>query len=102
MTDAIAAAGSPPGRYTIGGVPAELGDDGRVSLPGTPYLAGSSLTMDRAIAQHRALHRPADRSGDADGVDDSRGVSRHLDAAGTVTADWDRDAACELTRRGHA
>ena len=24
--------------------------DGRVSLPGTPYLAGSSLTLDRAIA----------------------------------------------------
>ena len=26
-----------------------LGEDGRVSLPGTPYLAGSSLTMDRAV-----------------------------------------------------
>ena len=27
----------------------ELGEDGRVSLPGTPYLAGSALTMDQAI-----------------------------------------------------
>src|SRR5262245_54109871 len=50
VTDAIAAAGCPPGRYTIGGVDCDLGRDGRVSLPGTPYLAGSSLTMDRAVA----------------------------------------------------
>jgi hypothetical protein len=50
VTDAIAAAGCAPGRYTIGGVGCELGADGRVSLPGTPYLAGSSLTLDRAIA----------------------------------------------------
>jgi N-acetylglucosamine-6-phosphate deacetylase len=50
VTDAVAAAASAPGRYTIGSVDCELGEDGRVSLPGTPYLAGSSLTLDRAIA----------------------------------------------------
>lgn len=50
VTDAIAAAGCEPGGYTIGGVRTELGADGRVSLAGTPYLAGSSLTLDRAIA----------------------------------------------------
>jgi N-acetylglucosamine-6-phosphate deacetylase len=50
VTDAVAAAASAPGRYTLGAVDCELGDDGRVSLPGTPYLAGSSLTLDRAIA----------------------------------------------------
>ena len=50
VTDAIAAAGCPPGRYTIGSVDCELGADGRVSLTGTPYMAGSALTMDRAIA----------------------------------------------------
>jgi len=50
VTDAVAAAASAPGRYTVGGVQCELGEDGRVSLPGTPYLAGSSLTLDRAIA----------------------------------------------------
>jgi N-acetylglucosamine-6-phosphate deacetylase len=49
ITDAMAAAGARPGTYAIGGVRAELGEDGRVSLPGTPYLAGSSLTMDRAV-----------------------------------------------------
>jgi N-acetylglucosamine-6-phosphate deacetylase len=50
VTDAVSAAGSPPGRYTIGGVDSELDAGGRVSLPGTPYLAGSALTLDRAIA----------------------------------------------------
>lgn len=50
ITDAIAAAASAPGRYTIGDVECHLDRTGRVSLPGTPYLAGSALTMDRAIA----------------------------------------------------
>jgi N-acetylglucosamine-6-phosphate deacetylase len=50
ITDAMAAAASAPGAYTIGGVAAELDAHGRVSLPGTPYLAGSSLTMNRAVA----------------------------------------------------
>lgn len=48
-TDAMAAAGAPPGRYRIGEVLAEVGSDGYVRLPGTPYLAGSALTMDRAV-----------------------------------------------------
>jgi N-acetylglucosamine-6-phosphate deacetylase len=50
VTDAVAAAGCAPGTYTIGGVTSQLTADGRVSLPGTPYLAGSALTLDRAIA----------------------------------------------------
>lgn len=50
VTDAVAAAGSTPGRYTLGAVECELDADGRVSAPGSPYLAGSSLTLDRAIA----------------------------------------------------
>jgi N-acetylglucosamine-6-phosphate deacetylase len=49
ITDAIAAAGCAPGTYTIGGVDCVLAADGRVSLPGTPYLAGSSLTLGRAV-----------------------------------------------------
>ena len=49
VTDAIAAAGCPPGPFRLGEVDCVLGDDGRVSLPGTPYLAGSALTMDKAV-----------------------------------------------------
>jgi N-acetylglucosamine-6-phosphate deacetylase len=50
ITDAGAAAGCPPGTYTIGGATCVLGADGRVSLPGTPYLAGSALRLNDAIA----------------------------------------------------
>lgn len=49
VTDAMAAAAAPPGRYRLGEVLAEVGPDGYVRLPGTPYLAGSALTMDRAV-----------------------------------------------------
>jgi N-acetylglucosamine-6-phosphate deacetylase len=50
VTDATAAAGCAPGTYTMGGVRCELAEDGRVASPGSAYLAGSSLTLDRAIA----------------------------------------------------
>jgi N-acetylglucosamine-6-phosphate deacetylase len=50
VTDAVAAAGSPPGRYRLGEAEVEHGESGRVSLPGTAHLAGSALTMDRAVA----------------------------------------------------
>jgi len=50
VTDATSAAACGPGRYSIGDVVCESREDGRVSLPGTPYLAGSSLTLDRAVA----------------------------------------------------
>lgn len=49
VTDAMAAAAAPPGKYRLGEVLAEVGPDGYVRLPGTPYLAGSALTMDRAV-----------------------------------------------------
>ncbi len=49
VTDAMAAAAAPPGNYRLGEVLAEVGPDGYVRLPGTPYLAGSALTMDRAV-----------------------------------------------------
>jgi N-acetylglucosamine-6-phosphate deacetylase len=49
-TDSMAGAGAPPGRYTIGEVEVEIKEgDGSARLPGTPYLAGSTLTMDRAV-----------------------------------------------------
>lgn len=49
ITDATAAAAAPPGRYTLGNLAVEAGADGVLRLPGTPYLAGSTLTMDRAV-----------------------------------------------------
>src|SRR5262245_15879785 len=51
VTDAIAAAGKPAGRYRLGNVEVEVTPTRRVNLPGTPYLAGSVLEMHEAIAK---------------------------------------------------
>ena len=48
-TDSMAGAGAPPGLYTIGDLEVEVGPDRTARLPGTPYLAGSTLAMDRAV-----------------------------------------------------
>jgi N-acetylglucosamine-6-phosphate deacetylase len=51
VTDAIAAAGKPAGRYRLGNVEVEVTTARRVNLPGTPYLAGSVLEMHEAVAK---------------------------------------------------
>ncbi|MDE2642872.1 MAG: N-acetylglucosamine-6-phosphate deacetylase, partial [Verrucomicrobiota bacterium] len=43
-TDAMAAAGAPPGKYRLGQLELEVGPEQIVRLPGTPNLAGSALT----------------------------------------------------------
>ncbi|HEY7288120.1 MAG TPA: amidohydrolase family protein [Vicinamibacterales bacterium] len=103
VTDAISAAGCsatcPPKleerrrkasaerRFTIGDVVCELAADGRVSLPGTPYLAGSSLTLDRAIANTvRATGLPIETV-----VPMATAIPAGclgMTPAGTVVADW--------------
>lgn len=50
VTDAIAAAGCAPGLFELGGVTVELDANGRVAEPGKPWLAGSSLAMNNAVA----------------------------------------------------
>ena len=49
-TDAMAAAGAPPGRYSIGKSRVDCGRDGIVRFPGTDYFAGSSLTLEKGVA----------------------------------------------------
>jgi N-acetylglucosamine-6-phosphate deacetylase len=90
VTDAVAAAACAPGRYAIGGVACELDEDGRVSLPGTPYLAGSGLTMDRAITNTvRFTGLPLE---DVIPMASTRPAEYLATAtAGTVVADWDRN-----------
>ena len=51
VSDAIGAAGQPPGRYRLGQVEVEVTPTRRVCLPGTPYLAGSVLEMHEALAK---------------------------------------------------
>jgi N-acetylglucosamine-6-phosphate deacetylase len=48
-TDCMAAAGAPPGRYTMHHHTLDVGTDGIVHLPGDKRFAGSSLTLDRGI-----------------------------------------------------
>jgi N-acetylglucosamine-6-phosphate deacetylase len=49
VTDAVAAAAASAGPYTLGDLEIEVSEDRVVRLPGTPYLAGSALTIDDAI-----------------------------------------------------
>jgi N-acetylglucosamine-6-phosphate deacetylase len=90
VTDAMAAAGCGPGSYRIGEVEVVVDQTRRVSLSGTPYLAGSVLTMPEAVANTvrftglpleevlpMATSIPADFLG--------------IPAAGMVTAEWDPD-----------
>ena len=49
ISDATAASHAAAGQYTLGELEIEAGDDGVLRLAGTPYLTGSTLTMDRAI-----------------------------------------------------
>jgi len=48
-TDSMAGAGAPPGRYTLGDQEVEVTCDRAARLVTTSRLAGSTLTMDRAI-----------------------------------------------------
>lgn len=50
VTDCITAADAPPGRYSVGRIQVEVGENRRVQMPGTPNLAGSALTMSQAYA----------------------------------------------------
>jgi len=49
VTDAMAAAAAAPGSYVLGGLDVEVSGDGRAVLAGTDTLAGSTLTLDRAV-----------------------------------------------------
>jgi N-acetylglucosamine-6-phosphate deacetylase len=49
VTDAMSATGLGDGNYRLGGLEVEV-NDGRPTLTGTDTLAGSTLTMERAIA----------------------------------------------------
>ncbi len=48
-TDAIMAAGMPPGQYQIGKITCNVEPNGLVWKPGESFLVGSALTMDQAV-----------------------------------------------------
>ena len=55
VTDAIAAAGMPPGRYALAGIPVISDGDSARLADAAGTLAGSTLTMDRAVRTMVAL-----------------------------------------------
>jgi N-acetylglucosamine-6-phosphate deacetylase len=48
-TDAMAGAGAPPGRYMLGRLPIDVGEDGVARQPGGGGFAGSTLTPDDGV-----------------------------------------------------
>ncbi len=50
VTDAMAAAAAPAGTYSLAGMAVESNDAGVVNLKDSPLLAGSALTMGKAVA----------------------------------------------------
>jgi len=62
-TDCMAAAGAPPGRYTLGEISLEVGHDRIVRQPGKTNFAGSALCPDEGIANiERWLGIPQDQA----------------------------------------
>jgi N-acetylglucosamine-6-phosphate deacetylase len=57
-TDAMAAAGAPPGRFTLGRLQLEVGADGVVRQPGRTNFAGSSLRPSEIAPRANAMLGP--------------------------------------------
>ncbi|MEO6742155.1 MAG: amidohydrolase family protein [Chthoniobacteraceae bacterium] len=55
VTDAMAAAGAPSGRYTIGDLVIQIGRDRIARQPGSPNLAGAAITMREAVERYIAM-----------------------------------------------
>ena len=91
VTDAMAAAGMPPGRYTLGGQPVELDASGRVAAPGATNLAGSALTLDRAVANTaRFTGLPLETVAEMASLRPAAFLG--LAPVGSVEAEWDETA----------
>ena len=102
VTDAISAAGRGPGHHRLGKVQVEVSESGRVSLPGTPYLAGSVLEMHTAVANAvrfagvtlaEALQMASLYPARAIGIEDQYGVIAEGRRADLILFDWNEDEA---------
>jgi len=95
VTDAVAPAGCPPGRYRIGLIEVELHADGRVTMLGNDRLAGSALSLDVAVGN--AVRLAGVSLDDALAMASTRPARcLGLAPAGRLHGTWDA-AACRLT-----
>jgi N-acetylglucosamine-6-phosphate deacetylase len=94
VTDAIEVAGLPPGPYKFSTQSVELSPEGRVSLVGTPYLAGSALRMDAAIGNTvRFTGLPLEEVVTMASSSPAEYIG--IKPAGQIQAEWDA-SACKL------
>jgi N-acetylglucosamine-6-phosphate deacetylase len=100
VSDAIAAAGRPSGRYRLGNVEVEVTDERCVCLPGTPYLAGSVLEMHEAVEKtvrysdatlNEALLMASANPAELLGVADRFGSIEAGRSADFIVYRWDED-----------
>jgi N-acetylglucosamine-6-phosphate deacetylase len=100
VTDAISAAGLGPGHHRLGKIQVEVSESGRVSLPGTPYLAGSVLEMHTAVANTvrftgltlaEALQMANLNPARVIGIEDEYGVIAEGGRANLILFHWDED-----------
>ncbi len=76
-TDAVAPAGAPPGRYSVGRFEVEVGEDRVVRQPGQTNFAGSALTPIEGIRRSAAmLHLPWQRVWDTFSAQPSKLMER--------------------------
>ena len=94
VTDATAAAMSPSGSYRIGEASIELSPSGRVAVPGATNLAGSSLTMDRAVANSSKFAGVSiDEALAMASIQPARYIG--VETSGSISAEWDPER-CHL------
>ena len=88
VTDATTAAGRPPGEYMLGSLKVRLDENGRVAVPGQPNLAGSALSLDRAIGNTvRFTGLPLDVVLPMASTTPARYLG--IETSGTIHASWD-------------
>ncbi len=91
VTDAVAAAAAPPGRYALADGEVERAPDGKVTAVGANHLAGSSLTLDDAVAR-TCRWTGLDLETVWAMASTQAAALVGLDISGTVEIDWDANA----------
>lgn len=107
VTDAVAAAAAPPGRYRFAGMAIDHAPDGSVRVPGGSTLAGSGLRLDQAVrnvvAWGLATPEQAMRmAGDTPRALLAPALAAHATAPAAFEVEWTADLHAASARMSHA
>jgi N-acetylglucosamine-6-phosphate deacetylase len=100
VTDATAAAGAPPGDYTLGNQRVRLAETGRVTLTSEDRLAGSALTLDAAVGNVVRAARIAPSEALAMASTQPAGYLG-ITPRGTIDVEWDQEFSRLTVLRVH-